>query len=58
MFSQVEAAGDTPGNFAGTCGAESGGVPAGCCSPALFVKQIEMQKKDKSQNRPPIVERP
>ena len=58
MFSQVEAAGDTPGNFAGTCGAESGGVPAGCCSPALFVKQIEMQKKDKSQNRPPIIERP
>ena len=58
MFSQVEAAGDTPGNFAGTCGAESGGVPAGCCSPALFVKQIEMQKKDKSQSRPPIIERP
>ncbi|MCL2097790.1 MAG: metallopeptidase TldD-related protein [Bacteroidales bacterium] len=58
MFSQVEAAGDRPGNFAGTCGAESGGVPAGCCSPALFVKQIEMQKKDKSQNRPPIMERP
>jgi len=58
MFSQVEAAGDTHGNFAGTCGAESGGVPAGCCSPALFVKQIEMQKKDKSQNRPPILERP
>ena len=58
MFSQVEAVGDTPGNFAGTCGAESGGIPAGCCSPALFVKQIEMQKKDKSQNRPPIMERP
>jgi len=58
MFSQVEAAGDTPGNFAGMCGAESGSVPAGCCSPALFVKQIEMQKKDKSQNRPPIMERP
>jgi len=58
MFSQVEAAGDTYGNFAGMCGAESGSVPAGCCSPALFVKQIEMQKKDKSQNRPPIMERP
>jgi TldD protein len=58
MFSKVEAVGDTHGNFAGTCGAESGGVPAGCCSPALFVKQIEMQKKDKSQDRPPILERP
>ena len=58
MFSQVEAAGDTPGNFAGNCGAESGWVPSGCCSPALFVKQIEMQKKGKSQDRPPILERP
>ncbi|MEG2070670.1 MAG: metallopeptidase TldD-related protein, partial [Bacteroidales bacterium] len=58
MFSKVEAVGDTPGNFAGTCGAESGGVPAGCCSPALFVKQIETQKKNKEQGRPPIIERP
>jgi predicted Zn-dependent protease len=58
MFSQIEAAGNTYGNFAGTCGAESGGVPSGCGSPALFVKQIEMQKKDKAQNRPPILERP
>ena len=58
MFSQIEAVGNTPGNFAGTCGAESGGIPAGCCSPALFVKQIEMQKKDKSQDRPPVLDRP
>ena len=58
MFSQIEAAGDTPGNFAGTCGAESGWIPVGACSPALFVKQIEMQKKYKEQNRPPIIERP
>lgn len=57
MFSKIEAAGDTHGNFAGTCGAESGAVPVGCCSPALFVKQIEMQKKDKSQQRPPIIPR-
>jgi predicted Zn-dependent protease len=58
MFSQVEAAGEKPGNFAGNCGAASGSIPAGCCSPALFVKQIEMEKKDKSQDRPPILERP
>ncbi|MDR2980355.1 MAG: TldD/PmbA family protein [Bacteroidales bacterium] len=57
MFSQIGGAGEKPGNFAGMCGAESGGIPAGCCSPALFVKQIEMQKKSKSQTRPPIVER-
>ncbi|MDL2297038.1 hypothetical protein LJC68_04680 [Bacteroidales bacterium OttesenSCG-928-B11] len=57
MFSQIGGVGDMPGNFAGTCGAESGGIPAGCCSPALFVKQIEMQKKTKSQARPAIVDR-
>lgn len=57
MFSQIGGVGETLGNFAGTCGAESGGIPAGCCSPALFVKQIETQRKSKSQSRPPIVER-
>ena len=57
MFSHVEAVGNTSGNFAGTCGAESGGVPAGCCSPALFVSQIEMQKQYKSQSKPPLIER-
>lgn len=55
MFSKIEAAGNEHGNFAGTCGAESGWIPAGCCSPALFIKQIEMQKKSKSQQRPPII---
>ena len=55
MFSKIEAAGNEHGNFAGTCGAESGYVPVACCSPALFVKQIETQKKSKSQRRPPVI---
>lgn len=58
MFSQIGAVGDTHGNFAGTCGAESGGVPAGCCSPAVFVKRIELQKQSKSQVKLPILSRP
>lgn len=58
MFSQVEALGDTPGNFAGTCGAESGSIQAGCCSPALFVKLIETQRKEKNQDIAPLFERP
>lgn len=57
MFSQIEGIGDKAGNFAGTCGAESGGIPVGCCSPALFVKRIEVQKKSKAQSKPPVVER-
>jgi predicted Zn-dependent protease len=58
MFSQIEGAGDSHGNFAGTCGAESGGVSAGCCSPALFVKLIETQRKAKNQDLAPILEKP
>ncbi|MFH1320569.1 MAG: TldD/PmbA family protein [Bacteroidota bacterium] len=58
MFSQIEAAGDKPEIFTGTCGAESGRVPVTAISPVLFVKQIEMQKKSKSQEKPPILPRP
>ena len=58
MVSHIEAAGDTYGTRAGNCGAASGIIPYGGCSPALFVKQIEIQKKSKSQNRPPIIEKP
>lgn len=58
MFSQIMECGDTPEVFNGTCGAESGGVPVSCCSPAIFVKMIEVQKKDKDQSKPPILPRP
>lgn len=58
MFSQIGGVGTTYGNFAGTCGAESGGIPAGCCSPAIFVKRIELQKQEKSQEKQPILDRP
>ncbi len=58
VFSQIAAAGGEPEVFNGTCGAESGGVPVSAVSPALFVKQIEIQRQDKSQARPPILPRP
>ena len=57
MFSQIKAAGNSHGSFTGLCGAESGSIPVSCCSPSLFVKSIEIQKKAKSQERLPIVER-
>jgi predicted Zn-dependent protease len=44
--------------FNGTCGAESGGVPVSAVSPGLYVTQIEAQKKDKSQERPPTLPPP
>lgn len=58
MFSNITDCGDNLGVFNGTCGAESGGVPVSCASPAIFVKQIEVQKKSKSQEKPPILSRP
>jgi TldD protein len=58
IFSQVAACGKDHGAFNGACGAESGSLPVSCVSPTLFIKMIETQKKSKSQNQPPILERP
>lgn len=57
-FSEVALADDQVEVFNGICGAESGGVPVAAVSPGIFVTQIEVQKKTKSQERPPILEAP
>ncbi|MFQ5928510.1 MAG: metallopeptidase TldD-related protein [Acidobacteriota bacterium] len=57
-FSQIAAGDDQIEVFNGVCGAESGGVPVSAASPAVFVSQIEVQKKAKSQERPPILSPP
>ena len=44
--------------FNGYCGAESGQVPVSAVSPALLVSEIEIQKKDHSQDRPPLLSPP
>jgi predicted Zn-dependent protease len=58
MFSEIEAVGGDYGIFTGTCGAESGGVPIASVCPMMFVKKIEIQKKAKSTNTKPILDRP
>jgi predicted Zn-dependent protease len=58
MFSNITATGDKMEIFNGRCGAESGWVPVSAASPALFVSQIEVQKKEKSQERPALLPRP
>ena len=58
IFSNIEAAGDSPGIFTGICGAESGGVPTSTVCPMIFVSQIETQRKPKGQERLPILPRP
>lgn len=44
--------------FNGYCGAESGSVPVSAVSPAILVSEIEIQKKQNSQQRPPLLPRP
>ena len=57
-FSRIVAAGDDLEVFNGTCGAESGPVPVSAVSPSILVSQIEVQKKEKSQTRLPILSPP
>ncbi len=54
-FSKITAADNQIEAFNGICGAESGGVPVSGISPGVLVSQIEVQKKEKSQERPPIL---
>lgn len=58
MFSMISDASDQFDIFNGICGAESGGVPVSAVSPSLLVSQVEVQKKSKSQERPPVLPRP
>jgi hypothetical protein len=58
MFSNISQAGDKVDLFDGVCGAESSGVPVSAVAPALLVTQAEVQKKSKSQERPPLLPRP
>lgn len=57
-FAKILATSDKPEVFNGYCGAESGSVPVSAVSPALLVSEIEIQKKDRGQETPPVLPRP
>jgi hypothetical protein len=57
-FSKIIAAGQEPGIFNGYCGAESGSVPVSAISPPLLTTQIEIQKKHKASDKPPVLPPP
>ncbi len=57
-FEKIIATSDKMEVFNGICGAESGQVPVSAVSPALLVSQIEIQRKERSQDRPPYLPRP
>lgn len=57
-LSKILAAGREMKVFNGTCGAESGWVPVSAVSPSLLVGQIEVARKEKGQQRPPLLPPP
>jgi TldD protein len=50
--------GDTLRVFNGICGAESGQVPVAAAAPAMLFSEIEVQKRRKGTERPPILPPP
>ncbi|MGB8441389.1 MAG: metallopeptidase TldD-related protein [Candidatus Acidiferrales bacterium] len=50
--------GDTLKVFNGVCGAESGQVPVAAAAPAMLFSEIEVQKRRRGTERPPILPPP
>jgi len=57
-FQKIVATSNQPEVFNGYCGAESGSIPVSAISPAILVSEIETQKKQNAQTKPPILPRP
>jgi predicted Zn-dependent protease len=57
-FSKIIACGDKHEVFNGYCGAESGSVPVSAVSPPVLTTQIEVEKKHKASDKPPVLPPP
>lgn len=57
-FSKIAATSNEVSVFNGYCGAESGSVPVSASSPSLLVSEIEISLRERSQERPPYLDRP
>jgi TldD protein len=57
-LTKIVATGDAPEVFNGYCGAESGYVPVSAAAPAILTSELEVQKKQTSTDRPPILPPP
>ena len=57
-LTKIVATGDKMEIFNGYCGAESGSVPVSADSPAILTSELEVQKKETSTDRPPILPPP
>lgn len=57
-FARILAAGGEVEVFNGMCGAESGWVPVSASSPSLLVQEVEVQRREKGNDRPPLTPPP
>jgi len=57
-LTKIVATSDQPEVFNGYCGAESGSVPVAAVSPAVLISELEVQKKETSTDKPPILPPP
>ena len=57
-FAKILATSDKPEVFNGFCGAESGSVPVSAVSPAILISEIEVEKKQQSQDLLPLLPSP
>lgn len=57
-LTKIVATGNKQEVFNGYCGAESGSVPVAAASPAILTSELEVQKKESSTDRPPILPAP
>ncbi|MGB5139757.1 MAG: metallopeptidase TldD-related protein, partial [Candidatus Zixiibacteriota bacterium] len=57
-FARIIATGNDYEIFNGTCGAESGWVPVSATAPSVLVSELEVEKKFKEQEKPPLLPPP
>jgi len=57
-FSRIVLTGDDYEVFNGTCGAESGWVPVSAVAPSLLFSEMETEKVQKSNDKPPVLKPP
>jgi predicted Zn-dependent protease len=57
-LTRIQVTGDKQFVFNGVCGAESGQVPVAAVAPAMLFSEMEVQRKQKGHERPPILPSP
>jgi TldD protein len=57
-LTRIMLTGDQEHVFNGVCGAESGQVPVSAAAPAMLFSEMEVQKRQHSHDRPPILPAP